>query len=243
MAEQEDFDSLGTQVPNIVEYDESLFVMYYDHGVNSFVRSDDGGQSWSDAITPFPHVGLNGVTDFVVDSNGDLHFFWAQRVTYDNIGQVNGLWHSTWEDTHWSDYESVVTGRKLVDEEGFASFDPVAPSVAISGGNDVLVTWRTDYASRGNGVWYSTAVLDAPELPALPLPIAQPVLVSESAEGDLAETPEPTVEAAPERVDQLDIQNVAASSPTEGLLTSLVPVVFLILLIGVSYQLSHSRRP
>lgn len=250
LAEQKVAETLGTQAPEIIEYDDSLFVTYYDNITRHqhIIRSSDGGQSWSQPDVPFPHEGLNGPGYFVVDSNDVLHYFWAQRVRL-TTDIINGLWHTTWQDTEWSDFEAVVMGYKVIDHEGFNAFDPNTPHVAVSGGNRVLATWRSDRGSRGNGVWYSTKVIDAPALPTLPLPTVPSALVTDNtalvidnSANSIIETPVPIGAAIPEFRDEVDFPDVVTKNPAEGLVIGFVPVVLLILSIFIVRQLSQNRN-
>ena len=97
-----------------------------------------------------------------------LHLFFGQRIP--GSPDIHGMWHSTWENDGWSEPEGIITGRKVLDKEGFTSFDPVQAQAAVSQGNVILVTWMTDFGSKGNGVWYSYKELNLPELPIVPLP-------------------------------------------------------------------------
>ena len=66
----------GILNPSIIEHNGVLFVAY--SGI-TLLRSEDGGQTWSDPEQPFPLAGVNGKLSFVVDSNDVLHMIWAQR--------------------------------------------------------------------------------------------------------------------------------------------------------------------
>lgn len=242
LAEQTEAGNLGTMAPIIIDHDGSLFVMYYQGSTNHqyFLKSDDGGRNWSDAIAPFPHVGLNGPGHFVVDSNDELHLFWGQRIA--GVPDIHGMWHTTWQESGWSKPEAIVSGPRVSDLEGFQAFDPVTPDAAISRGNEVLVTWQSDYGLRGNGVWYSTTVLDAPQLPALPLPTVPSATVVDNSAEKIVELPEPTPQAVVDSSNQFNLPVVVESNPSERIITALVPVSVLILLIVIIRRLSQSRQ-
>jgi hypothetical protein len=179
VAETQDPDGLGTQAPTITKHNGNLFMMYYEStsGKQLFIQSKDDGQNWSNPAAPFPHVGLNGPASFVEDTNGVLHLFWGQRITGGGTdgSDLHGMWHSVWQGDHWSSYDALVSGQKIKDQVGYTSFDPNTARPVISQGNVILVAWRTDRGSKGNGVWYSYRILDAPELPVSPLPLPSSV--------------------------------------------------------------------
>ncbi|MFC1997196.1 hypothetical protein ACFLXI_06265 [Chloroflexota bacterium] len=180
LAETRDSNTLGTWLPIIFEFQDTMFLTYYDGSVTGKFyqrRSSDLGKTWTRAYAPFPHVGSNLPTSFVVDSNEDLHVFWAQRVTeVKDESAVHGVWHSVWDNQNktWSPYESIVRGQVIHDKEGFTGFDPSRVRAVVSQGNVLLVVWKTDPLARGNGIWYSYTVLDAPELPVVPLTTLRP---------------------------------------------------------------------
>jgi hypothetical protein len=161
----ETLGGIGTQAPRVIEHNDSLIVMYYEAtgGKQNLIRSMDVGQTWTDPIAPFPHVGLNGPGDFVVDANDDLHYFWAQRIT--GSPDIHGIWHSVWQGNRWSEPEAVVSGPTVADQTGDKAFDPYDVQAVVSQGNILLVTWRSDPGLKGNGVWYSFFETNAPELP------------------------------------------------------------------------------
>lgn len=166
---------LGTQAPNIFAYEETIFAFYVTqvNQANKMVmrRSSDDGRTWEDQFTMFHrHEGVNGPPSLVVDGNNDLHLFFGQRISAE-LGLVHGMWHSMYKNGRWIEPEPVVRGIKVLDKEGFSSFDPNSARAVVSQGNVILVTWRTDPGSKGNGVWYTFKKIDAPELPVEELPI------------------------------------------------------------------------
>jgi hypothetical protein len=176
-------DGYGTQTPTIVEYKNELFALYNLPGKIKMRRSSDGGITWDDPFNIFPrHVGVNGSLSLVIDSNNDLHLFFGQRIS--GTPDIHGMWHSIWKNNRWTEPESVVRGPVKVDQEGFSGFDPYEARAVVSQGNVILVTWRTDLASKGNGVWFSYRMIDAPELPSVQLP---------SPETKTITPPEPTL--------------------------------------------------
>lgn len=158
-------DGLGTQTPTITEHDNVLFAVFNLTPKISMRRSFDDGATWSDPVILFPrHVGVNGSLSLVTDSNDNLHLFFGQRIT--GNPDIHGMWHSLWVNNRWTEPDAVIKGPRVLDIEGYSGFDPYEARAVVSQGNVLLVTWRTDPGDiRDNGVWYSYAVLNAPELP------------------------------------------------------------------------------
>jgi hypothetical protein len=156
---------LGTDLPDIIEYNGQVIITYYHSNVNTqwMVRSGDKGQTWTQPIRLSPIIiGRNGAASLVIDSNNVLHSFFGGRVP--GSPDIHGMWHSMWEDGHWSTPEAVTSGPRVYDLTGDKGFDPTAPIAVVSQGNILLVTWRSDYGLKGNGVWYSYKELNAPLL-------------------------------------------------------------------------------
>ena len=162
-------DGLGTQTPKLMEHDTKL-VTLYNVALKIIMRSSsDEGKTWDDPSVIFPrHVGVNGTISLVTDSNNDLHLFFGQRIP--GRPDIHGMWHSTFENDRWTEPEGIVKGPKVYDLEGYTAFDPNTARAIVSQGNVILVTWRTDPGSKGNGVWFSYKKLDGPELPVTPWP-------------------------------------------------------------------------
>lgn len=165
-------DEGGSDTPVMIKHDGVLFLIYATSGIahgvagKAMKQSADAGRSWSNALWAFPPlVGGNGNAALVQDSNHTLYAFLGNRAG----DCCHGLWYSTWHGNAWSDPQAIVQGPKS------AEFDPFSPHAVISQGNVVLVTWWNE--SRINGVWYSSAKLNAPELPLLPLPTTVPNIV------------------------------------------------------------------
>lgn len=162
-------DGLGTQTPRLTEHNEML-IAFYNVSIKIVMRiSNDGGQTWGDPSFVFPrHVGVNGSLSLVTDSNNVLHLFFGQRIP--GPPDLHGMWHSTFVNNRWTEPEGIVKGPKVLDLVGYSGFDPNAARAVVSQGNVLLVTWRTDPGSVGNGVWFSYKKLDASELPVTPWP-------------------------------------------------------------------------
>ena len=164
-------DDLGTQTPTIIEYQNELLAIYNLPPKITMRRSADNGETWQDSVTMFPrHVGVNAALSAVIDSNDVLHLFFGQRIPGAGGADIHGMWHSVWANDRWTEPEAIVKGPKIRDLEGYTSFDPNFARAIVSQGNVILVTWRTDPGSKGNGVWFSYKIIDAPESPVVQLP-------------------------------------------------------------------------
>ena len=166
-------EGLGTQTPTIIQYGETLISIFNLPPKIYMRRSIDDGLTWSDPSILFPrHVGVNGSISTVIDGNDTLHMFFGQRIS--GNPDIHGMWHSIWMDDHWTEPEAVIRGPKVHDLEGSTSFDPYEANAVVSQGNDILVTWISDPGLKGNGVWYSYRILDAPEAPLNAIPTVVP---------------------------------------------------------------------
>ena len=164
-------EGLGTQTPNIIEYQNTLFALYNIPPKITMRRSIDNGVTWDDPTVLFPrHVGVNGSLALAIDGNQTMHLFFGQRIPGSGgVPDMHGMWHSVWLNGRWTEPDAVIKGPRIVDTEGTRSFDPYEAHAVVSQGNVILVTWRTDPGGVGdikaNGVWYSYAILNAPEMP------------------------------------------------------------------------------
>ena len=185
-------DGLGTQTPTIIQYNEKLIALFNLPPKVTRRESVNDGETWSDPSILFPrHVGVNGSLSMAIDSNKRLHLFFGQRIP--GTPDIHGMWHSTWEDNHWVEPEPIVRGPVVRDDVGFTSFDPYEASSVVSQGNVLMVTWRTDPGLKGNGVWYSYKVLDAPETPLKEIPIpTQPTPEQSDSSASLSLDPQLT---------------------------------------------------
>lgn len=165
---------LGFAAPAVIEYNGNIMIIY-NNGVEGqvapvswFVNSADGGKTFTKPIQPFPdHIGRNGTSSFVVDSNNRLHLFWGQRIPggVDGTIDLHGMWHSIWDSQSWGPVRPVESGPRS------ESFDPYDANAVSVQGNVLLLTYRTDPGREISNSWWTTTVLDdAPELPVKPLP-------------------------------------------------------------------------
>jgi hypothetical protein len=157
-------DGFGTQKPNIIEHDGTLFSMYMmPPNKIAMRRSSDNGETWNDATYIFPrHEGVNGEMSLVVDGNNELHLFFGQRIR--GSPDIHGMWHSVFVNKRWTEPEAIIKGPRVTDLTNGKGFDPNFAQAAVSQGNTILVTWMTDPAAGFNGIWYSYKQINAPEV-------------------------------------------------------------------------------
>jgi hypothetical protein len=231
-----ELDSPGIRTPNVVEYGSDIIVTYYHNNENKnwWRKSSDGGQTWSNPMLISPlHRGTNGFTSFTIDSNNDLHLFFAQRIDDDN----HGMWHSYWSGNGWTDIVPVVRGPQIRDQIGGQGFDPHSARAIIVNGNNLLVTWVTDGFAGLNGAWYAYTKLDAPQLPRVPLATPTPVVTKANQDGNAVqpqETPTPTRNIL---VSDIPDPNNNSNSPATPVIFGLVPVAALIIAVILFHQI------
>jgi hypothetical protein len=173
-------DRFEVTTPAIVRHNGLLFVIYagVEMPPTRWMRmSTDGGQSWSPAVRPFPAEwqGTYGPVEFIVDSSNTLHMILGNRF---GLPAIHGMWHTVWTGDRWRDLAPIVSGPLVRSLDLGQEFDPTSPRVAISQGNVLFAAWRTDPGNGRNGIWYSHAQLETPELPLVPLPTPRPVVVT-----------------------------------------------------------------
>ncbi|KAA3661574.1 MAG: exo-alpha-sialidase [Chloroflexi bacterium] len=225
--------------PAIIEYDGELTVTFHnDVPTTSWIRkSSDGGFTWTDPVRfAAGFVGSNGAVDYVVDSSNTLHAFWGNRT---GSPIIHGMWHRIWLGDRWGEVEAVVSGPQVVDEIGGDGFDPKFARAVISRGNILLLTWTTDGFAGENGAWYSYTILDAPQLPAVPIPVPSeaPLTTATPVPVDQTPTPNPFL---------LESTNNEAGnaefSPGRPLVYGVVPVLILIGLIVIANRIYYFTR-
>ena len=251
---------LGIAIPAVTEYNGTVMLMY-NNGLADTVSpvmwlklSTDGGNRFSDPIRPFPdHIGRNGVISFIEDSGGTLHVFWGQRIPggYGENLDMHGMWHSTWDGAAWRPPAPVVSGPQS------SEFDPYDARAAVVQGNVILLTWRTDPGREVSSSWYSSTVLDTPELPTKPLPTHLGSAAAASSLAALLATATPIVAAtaaptsaltaaltAQESQVRLDFSKqpapAGAGNPGVPLLGAVVPTMFFVI---AALLFGSLRRP
>ncbi|MCL4294777.1 MAG: hypothetical protein KJ077_03585 [Anaerolineae bacterium] len=222
--------------PCIIARHNEIFVVYQDSfpATRWFRHSVDGGETWTDPIRPFEYVGEYYQSVLLMDSNATLHLILGNRIPHSEAPATHGMWHSVWQGDRWSELEAIVSRS-----EG-KGFDPTGPQAVISQGNILLVTWTTDPMAGLNGVWYSYSILNAPELPIVPLPtlLATPTATPIST----VTPPVLPATASPSRVlinRQVSDSALMATNPTLTLVAAIVPVILLISAAIVVRQVYH----
>jgi hypothetical protein len=225
---------LGVRDPTIIEHQGVVFAAFYDAdlGGHYVMRvSSDEGQTWKDPATSFPmYVGANGPGSFVVDANHNLHLFWGERIPgASGAPDIHGMWHSEWQgDNPWTEPQAIVSGPSSPE------FDPFGAEAAISQGNVLLVTWRQDPGPNtdANGIWYSYATLDSPELALIPLPTPALTPTATPPETAASESAPPTGTAVPKSAIVFQAggsgTGFLVSNPNIGILLAILPALLIL---------------
>ncbi len=226
----------GANTPSIIKYRGELIVIYHNDFPTTrwMQRSSDGGGTWTEPVRIFEdHVGSNGPASLVIDSGGTLRMFFGNR----SGEQIHGMWQSIWEDDQWSSPEAIVSGPTYRDKPGGEGFDPSYATAVVCQGNVVLVTWRTDEGAGPNGIWYSYATLDAPELPVTPLPSPIPSVTATLSTTAASTKPSPQTGPANHFADPSEI--IPARGPTTPIIAGVVPVVIFLTVVIAAVQFSR----
>lgn len=216
---------------SITGYQGELFVIYHDwaESITRYMkRSSDGGQTWTNGVRLFPHVGSNGPASLVVDSNDVLHMFFGNRVDV-NGETTNGMWHSLWRHGQWTPPRAIVSGEKS--EE----FDPSFARAIVVQGNVLLLTWMTDpgaIAYGTGGTWYTYAKLNTPEFPVAALPVPSPTATATEVNtvATVVHTAVPTPHPVARDVDIRDV-SVNEENPALPLVFGIIPCIILISIV------------
>lgn len=240
-------DFFGPSFPALVATDEAVVVMYNSGNPNDGeivprgrpimrVRlSLDNGESWENARGPFPGLlGRSGEHALAVDSNQNVHAVFVQRIDTVVDGRysaIGGVWHSMLRNGQWSPpmhNPSVVSPHDI--------------HAVISRGNVLLVTWREDPGAGYRGVWYTYAIVDAPELARIPLPTMPVVETNTSAHRLPSPTPMRTPTPKIGLTLPVDGPSVVRRSPAAALLFAVGPVVLLLSGFVFLRQTGRSRQ-
>jgi hypothetical protein len=217
--------------PSMMIYNDALFLIYHEitasaggSMVKLIRQSTDHGRSWTTPVWAFPPlVGGNGAATMLIDSNNGLHAVLANR----SGDCCHGMWYSIREKGRWSELQAIITpGPKT------PMFDPQIPQAVISQGNVILATWVNE--ERYNGVWYSYAKLDAPELPVVPFstPVHDPTPGANTSPITAVPTAPPSTRLPVANI-ATDVPVAPESSPSFSVLVGVLPVLVLIALIGL----------
>jgi hypothetical protein len=234
---------------SIIYYQDELIVMYMDGmpvvGIPPtrwMRRSNDGGQSWTSPVKPFPQVGENGYAELLVDSKNTLHILLANRVGDPPVG---GMWYGRWLGSRWSELE-LVTASSAEQAITMGSYSEVGgasrPNAVVSQGNVILAAWWHDTSTPDVPAGYTFTYLDAPELPLVPFPTPEvevtPELPSHDPEFQEVLTATPTNNIVGNT--QIDLSPPVNNNPLGLMIQGVVPA-FLIL-IFITFLHNRSRR-
>ncbi len=218
--------------PSMILHYNTLFLVYSEYtdlaggSMAKLMRqSTDHGKTWTKPVLAFPPlIGGNGIASLLVDSDNELHAVLSNRTG----DCCHGMWYSFWEGNRWSESQAIISpGPKT------RMFDPQIPNAVMSQGNVILATWINE--ERLNGVWYSYARLDAPELPIVPLPtpIPSPDPTSTPNATTAIATPTSATTRLPATEISAEVPQAEESTPGFSILIGTVPVIALIALIGL----------
>ena len=237
----------GPQQPAIgVDGEQNRLLVYRQFGSNRILfRESADGVHWSEA-QPVPGIrsGVDrpyDVYDLATDSAGHVHLV---AVGYPTGSDAMRLLHSEWNGQNWSRAEVISTPPPF----------PEYPRLAIGQGNRLHVVWFTgDKAGidrTPNGIWYSTALTDAPKRLGL-LGAAPEMSAASRASTPL---PAPTVAAVPTPMPLAEAARLNYDGGRDSQRSSLadqpaIPIlvavltssILLIMIIGV--QLRSTRQP
>jgi hypothetical protein len=242
-------DYFGPSYPAIVDNGQYIVIMYnsgnpYSGGpvyagrpIQRVRLSKDEGQSWHEAVDPFPqHQGRSGEHTLVVDSNRVVHAFFIQRIESfvgSDYSMTAGIWHSMLQEGGtWSQPERYVT-----------TVAPHDVRAVVRQGDIILMAWREDPGEGEDGIWYSYTHLDAPELPLIPLStLPAPVSIITST----IVSPVKTLSSTPLPQFISDNQGEALieedNNPNLPLIIGMVSVVLVLLGFIIIRQISRIRR-
>jgi hypothetical protein len=160
-SERADEPTLGS--PTMIFGEDGNAYLFWNNGAGSstgrsYVRSQDGGVSWTEPTSLFPGLsGQTGPAGLAIDSSGVLHLATAANGDGYGYGVVR---YADLRAGTWSRYDTLPPDQ-FVGEH---------PSLVITGGNQLHLVWTQfeKIADTSFGrVSYSMRVLDAPlELPA-----------------------------------------------------------------------------
>lgn len=234
LARREGID-YSTNWPSIISHDDQLIVIYQDSfPATRFLRQSlDGGDTWTEPVRPFPHVGEYEQAVLLHDSDGVLHMLLGNRTSQP---EIHGMWHSTWLDGRWTPLEAVTSGPLT------SEFDPSAPEAVIVQGNILLVSWWNN-VPQADIAWYSYTQLNTPSEPLVSLPTSTPpVQNTPTPTATASATPEPTPIVFQSQQEDIASAMDVSASPTSGVFWGIVPVLLLVVIILVaSLRRAHKR--
>jgi hypothetical protein len=239
-------DAWGPSYPMMVDNGTDIVILY--NGGNPLTGqyvargrpvmrasiSGDGGLTWRGPINLFPLLtGRSGEHALAMDSAGGVHGLFIMRIDQlinEEYKPIGGIWHSTYRNGIWSSPERMVTTINPHDIRGI-----------VVQGNVFLVVWREDPGDGKAGIWFTYTLLDAPELPVVPLSTV-PAAVST---GVLPTTSPPLPTASP--LLETNVLSEAPlsrwmSNPAFPIIAGALPVFLLVIGILVVHRLSNDRK-
>ena len=220
----------STQWPAIIDDRDYLIIVYQDSfPATKFIRvSPDGGDTWNEPVRPFPHTGEYENPVMMKDGDLTIHMVLGNRI---GNPEIHGMWHSVWQGERWSELQPVIAGPNT------STFDPSSPNAVIVQGNILFVSWRNDVADAGPAM-YSYIILDATELPVVPLQMPDTRITSTLIPSELiAETPTPLHRTVLTPFpDQEDL--FLSGGPAIPVFVALIPVI----LISIMFVILQRRR-
>jgi hypothetical protein len=229
--------------PSITTYKDELFLVYNNGQPSTrwFIKSSDGGLTWSFPVRPFPHEGEYGAARFVTDSNENLFMFLGNRV---GNPAYHGMWYSIWQEGYWLSLTPIISGPRVVSPPGKDGFDPSVPRGVVLQGNVLLIVWRTDAGAGPNGVWYSYATLDSPALIATPMHIeTKEVLYEETPDTQSISFPTETPSGTLIEIDRAFREEPVFRMNLQSVMViSITPVLMLILLFIIVHRINSFKQ-
>jgi len=161
IAKREGMDYSATW-PEIISDGDRLILLFQDSfpATRFMSISQDGGNTWSFPVQPFPYIGEYEFTSMTKDSNGVIHLVLGNRI---GNPEIHGMWYSKWLGNRWSALEPITSGPNT------SFYDPSAPQSIIVQGNVLFATWWNNVQrDKLTGAWYSYKLLDSPQLSITP---------------------------------------------------------------------------
>lgn len=189
--------------------------------------SSDGGTNWSDPDHFDDRGGFSGLAHLVVDS--------LQRVHY-TIGPV---FYTIWSEGRLDPYQDIAT--TAVREAATVS-NGEAAILSITHGNRLHVLFETDF----NKLWYTTKVLEAPEVLSPTVEVAQsalepqPTIPSASGISAVIEPDDPTPSAS-NTPPIINDRQQTTSSTYSPILLGIAPAVVLVTAVFLVQQTRRRR--
>jgi hypothetical protein len=236
----------GPSFPAMVDNGTDIIILY--NGGNPYIDqfviqgrpvmrtsiSSDGGLTWRGPTNPFPFLnGRSGEHALAMDSMGRAHGLFIMRIDQLVKGEyrpIGGIWHSTYMNGIWSNPDRMVT-----------SINPHDIRAVVVQGQILFVVWRQDPGDGTNGIWFSYAMLDSPELPIAPLSTV-PAAIS-ARESSTASSAPNTASPSPQNNIMSDSPSAQwMNNPAFPIIVGTIPVLLLVVGVVIVYRLLNDRR-